>query len=47
MNDHQYPEPMSQIAQMLLTWLSLPFNIIKERLELIWPCNLIQQLSRI
>lgn len=44
---HQYPEPMANIAQILLSWVSLPFNMLKERLELIWPCNLIQQLSRI
>lgn len=44
---HQYPEPMGAMAQTLLNWLSMPFQFIKERIELIWPCNLLQQLSRI
>lgn len=44
---HQYPEPMGIMAQTLLNWLSMPFHFLKERIELIWPCNLLQQLSRI
>ncbi|XP_055377598.1 protein ST7 homolog [Condylostylus longicornis] len=42
-----YPEPMGIIAQTVLNWISLPFQLIKERIEAIWPCNLLQQLSRI
>lgn len=44
---HQYPEPMSNAAHYALTMMSHPFNLIKERIELIWPCNLIQQMTRI
>uniref|UniRef100_T1GYH5 Protein ST7 homolog n=1 Tax=Megaselia scalaris TaxID=36166 RepID=T1GYH5_MEGSC len=44
---HQYPEPMGMIAQSVLNWISMPFQIIRERLEAIWPVNLFQQLSRV
>lgn len=44
---HQYPEYVGLIAQTLLNWLSLPFQLFKDRIEIIWPCNLLQQLSRI
>lgn len=44
---HQYPEPMGNIAQTVLNWISFPFQLVKERIEAIWPCNLLQQLSRI
>lgn len=44
---HQYPEPMGIVAQTVLNFISLPFFVIKERLEQVWPCNLLQQLSRI
>lgn len=45
---HQYPEPMGVVAQTVLNFISLPFFVIKERLESLgWPCNILQQLSRI
>lgn len=45
---HQYPEPMGVVAQTVLNFISLPFFLIKERLESLgWPCNILQQLSRI
>ncbi|KAL5290621.1 ST7 family protein [Megaselia abdita] len=44
---HQYPEPMGMVAQSVLNWISMPFHIIRERLEAVWPVNLFQQLSRV
>uniref|UniRef100_A0A182KA84 Protein ST7 homolog n=1 Tax=Anopheles christyi TaxID=43041 RepID=A0A182KA84_9DIPT len=44
---HQYPESMGIFASTTLSWFSLPFHFVKERIEAIWPCNLLQQLSRI
>lgn len=44
---HQYPEPMGVMAQTVLNWVSVPVYFLKERIEMIWPCNLLQQLSRI
>lgn len=44
---HQYPESMGQMAQALLNYLSLPFSFIKDRMEAVWPCTLIQQLYRL
>ncbi|KAH8239933.1 hypothetical protein KR032_009569 [Drosophila birchii] len=44
---HQYPEPMGHLAQTVLTWISYPFQLLKERIEAFWPCNLLQQLSRV
>lgn len=44
---HQYPESMGSLAQMALNFVTLPYFVIKERLDLVWPCNLLQQLSRI
>jgi tetratricopeptide (TPR) repeat protein len=44
---HQYPESMGSFAQALLNYISLPFYFLRERLETIWPYNILQQLSRI
>uniref|UniRef100_A0A1B6EYG7 Protein ST7 homolog n=3 Tax=Proconiini TaxID=565685 RepID=A0A1B6EYG7_9HEMI len=44
---HQYPEPMGMVARSVLTWLSLPFHYILEKIEAMLPSNLLQQLSRI
>lgn len=47
MMTHQYPEPMALVAQSVMNFLMLPYVVLKERLEYAWPCNLLQQLSRI
>ncbi|XP_013113183.1 protein ST7 homolog [Stomoxys calcitrans] len=44
---HQYPEPMGLLAQTVLTWISYPFQLLKERIEAFWPCNLLQHISRV
>lgn len=44
---HQYPEPMGLLAQTVLTWILYPIQLLKERIEAFWPCNLLQQLSRV
>ncbi|XP_063219585.1 protein ST7 homolog isoform X2 [Bacillus rossius redtenbacheri] len=44
---HQYPEPMGVMARTMLSWVSLPFHYILEKLEDILPSNLLNQLSRI
>lgn len=44
---HQYPEPMGIVAQTVLNFISLPFYVIKERVEIFLPCNFLQHLSRI
>lgn len=40
---HSYPTYMSLVASSLVNYLSLPFQYLKDR----WPCNLLQQISRI
>jgi len=40
---HQYPENMGILAGQLVSYLSMPFQYVKER----WPCNLLLQISRI
>lgn len=44
---HQYPEPMGALAQNVLLYISYPFQILKERIEALWPCNFLNQLSRV
>ncbi|CAG0915924.1 unnamed protein product [Notodromas monacha] len=44
---HQYPEPMGIIARTALSWLSVPFNYLLDKMEAILPSNLLQQLARI
>lgn len=44
---HQYPEPMGMVAKAMLSWVSLPFHYVMDKLEAILPSNLLQQLSRI
>lgn len=44
---HQYPEPMANLASYICSIVASPFVQMKERIEAIWPCNFIQQLSRI
>ncbi|XP_066995052.1 protein ST7 homolog isoform X4 [Anabrus simplex] len=44
---HQYPEPMGVVAKAMLSWVSLPFHYLLDKLEAILPSNLLQQLSRI
>ncbi|XP_054280024.1 protein ST7 homolog isoform X3 [Macrosteles quadrilineatus] len=44
---HQYPEPMGIVAKSVLSWLSLPFHYLLEKIEAMLPSNLLQQLSRI
>ncbi|XP_011200171.1 protein ST7 homolog isoform X1 [Bactrocera dorsalis] len=44
---HQYPEPMGALAQNVLLYISYPFQILKERIEALWPCNFLHQLTRV
>ncbi|XP_026482083.1 LOW QUALITY PROTEIN: protein ST7 homolog, partial [Ctenocephalides felis] len=44
---HQYPESMGMFAKSVLGWLSLPFGFLLDKLEMVLPSNLLQQLSRI
>lgn len=44
---HQYPEPMGVMAQTVLNYITFPFYWCKETVESVWPCNLLQQLSRV
>ncbi|KAJ9581594.1 hypothetical protein L9F63_023228, partial [Diploptera punctata] len=44
---HQYPEPMGIVAKAMLSWVSLPFHYLLDKLEAVLPSNLLQQLSRI
>ncbi|XP_069693955.1 protein ST7 homolog isoform X1 [Periplaneta americana] len=44
---HQYPEPMGVVAKAMLSWVSLPFHYLLDKLEAVLPSNLLQQLSRI
>lgn len=44
---HQYPEPMGYIAQSILSCISLPFQLMKEKIEAFWPCNFLHHLTRL
>lgn len=44
---HQYPEPMGVFAKAMLSGVSMPFYYLVDKLEVMLPSNLLQQLSRI
>lgn len=44
---HQYPDNMGTIARMILSWLTLPFTFLVDRLEGALPSNFLQSLSRV
>ncbi|XP_014205952.1 protein ST7 homolog [Copidosoma floridanum] len=43
---HQYPDTMGNVAKSMLSWLSLPFNYVLEKLEPVAPTNLWQYLLK-
>lgn len=44
---HQYPDTMGVVARAMLAWFSHPFYYILDKLESIFPSDLLHQLSKI
>ncbi|CAD7002789.1 unnamed protein product [Ceratitis capitata] len=44
---HQYPDSMGKVAHSCLIYMAYPFILLKERIEALWQCNFMHQMTRV